>query len=77
MEKSKCGSKKGDKQVSRNYQPVLLLPIYVKIFECLLYNNFFEFFIKNNLILSNRPDFKQFDSFISQSLSITHDFTAI
>ena len=31
--------KKGDKPVSRNYQPVSLLLIYEKIFEPLLYNN--------------------------------------
>ena len=38
--------KKGDKQVLRNYRPVSLLPICGKIFECLIYNNLFEFFIK-------------------------------
>ena len=38
--------KKGDKQVSRNYRPVSLLPIRGKILERLLYNNLIEFFIE-------------------------------
>ena len=51
--------KKGDKQVPRNYRPVSLLPICGKylnkiIFELLMFNNLFEFFIKNDLILSNQ-----------------------
>ena len=46
--------KKGDKQVSRNYRLVSLLPICGKIFEPLIYNNLFEFFIKNNVISSNQ-----------------------
>ena len=65
--------KKGDKQVSRNYRPVSLLPICGKIFERLIYNNLFEFFIKNDLISSNQSGFKQGDSCIYQLLSITHE----
>ena len=65
--------KKGDKQVLRNYRPVSLLPICGKIFERLIYNNLFEFFIKNDLISSNQSGFKQGDSCISQLLSITHE----
>ena len=44
------GHKKGKKQVSKNYRPVLLHPIYGKIIERLIYNNLYEFFIKNDLI---------------------------
>ena len=56
--------KKGDNQVSKNYRPVSLLSIRGKIFERLLYNNLFEFFLKNNLISSNHSGFKQGDSCI-------------
>ena len=65
--------KKGDKQASRNYRPVSLLPVCGKIFEHLIYNNLFEFFIKNDLIPSNQSGFKQVDSCIYQLLSITHE----
>ena len=62
---------KCDMQVSITYRPVSLLPICGKIFERLIYNNLFEFSIKNNLIPSNQSDFKQGDSFICQFLFIT------
>ena len=67
--------KKGDKQVSKkkNYRPVSLLSIRRKIFERLLYNSLFDFFLKNNLISSNHSGFKQGDSCIYQFLSITHE----
>ena len=42
-----------------------------KIFESLIYNHFFQFFIENNLIES--PSLKQGDSCICQSLSRTHE----
>ena len=65
--------KKGDKQVLRNYRPVSLLPICGKIFERLIYNNLYEFFIKNDLISSNQSGFKQGDLCIYQLLSITYE----
>ena len=65
--------KKGDKRVLRNYRPVSLLPICGKIFERLMYNNLYEFFIKHDLISSNQSGFKQGDSCIYQLLSITHE----
>ena len=63
--------KKYDKQVSRNYRPVSLIPKYGIIFECLIYNNLFDFFIKSDLISSNQSHFKQGDSCIYQLLSVT------
>ena len=50
--------KKGDKQVSKNYRPLSLHPIGEKVFEHLIYNNLFEFFIKSNLISSNQSGFR-------------------
>ena len=38
--------KNGDKQILINYGPVSLLPICGKIFERLIYNNFFGYFIR-------------------------------
>ena len=64
--------KKGDKQLVKNCRPISLLPITGKIFERLLYNQMFEFFIRNYLISQNQSDFKQGDSCINQLLAITH-----
>ena len=63
--------KRDDKQ--NVYRPVSLLPIFGKIFERLIYNEMYSFFIENDLIFSNQSGFKQGDSCINQFLSITHD----
>ena len=65
--------KNGNKQTSKNYRPVSLLPIYGKIFECLIYNSLFEFFIANELISSSQSGFKPGDSCVNQLLSFTHE----
>ena len=65
--------KKGDKQILKKYRPVSLLPICGKIFERLIYNNFFEYFIENDLIFQNQSGFKPGDSCINQLISITHE----
>ena len=75
MENSQCCScpKKSDKQILKNYRAVSLLPICEKIFERLLYNRLFEYFIENELISTSQSGFKPEDSGISQLLSLTHD----
>ena len=65
--------KRDDQQNVKNYQPVSILLILGKIFEHLIYNEMYSFFIENDLISSNQSGFKQGDSFINQFLSITHD----
>ena len=63
---------KGDKKSIQKYRLVLLLPICVKFFERLLFNEMFKFFIENKLVSSNHSSFKPCDSCINQFLSITH-----
>ena len=65
--------KKNDKQCLNNYRPISLLPICSKIFERLIFNEMFEFFIENNLISQHQSGFKPGDSYINQLLSITHE----
>ena len=65
--------KKSGKQILKNYRPVSLLPICGKIFERLLYNRLYEYFIENELISTNQSGFKPGDSCINQLLSITHE----
>ena len=56
-----------------NYRLVSLLPVCGKIFERLIYNILFDFFIAHELISSNQPGFKLGGSCINQLLSITHE----
>ena len=65
--------KKGNNQVSKNYRPIQYFQYVEKYLKVLLYNSLLEFFIKNNIILSNQSAFKQGDLCIYQVLSITHE----
>ena len=65
--------KKGGKQTVLNYRPVSLLPICVKIFERLLYNEILNFLLENHLISPKQSGFKSGDSCINQLLSINHE----
>ena len=67
------GYKKGNKQTLENNSPVSLLPLYGKVFERLIYNSLFVFFIANELIVSNQSGFKSNYSCINQLLFITHE----
>ena len=46
--------KKGDKQILKNYRPISLLPVCGEIFEKLIFNEMFKFFIENDLISPNQ-----------------------
>ena len=65
--------KKGDKQTLKNDRPVFLLPICGKIFERLIYNEMFGFFLDKGLISADQSGFKPGESCINQLLSITHN----
>ena len=65
--------KKGDKQLVKNYYPISLLSITGNISEKLLYNQMFDFFIRNDLISQNQSGFKPGDSYINQLSAITHE----
>ena len=64
---------KSDKQILKNCRLVSLLPICGQIFERLVYNRLYEYFIENELISSSQSGFKPGDSCINQLLSITYD----
>ena len=49
--------KKVAKQVFKNYCPIPLLPICGKLFERLIFNKMFEFFIDIDLVFPNQSRF--------------------
>ena len=64
---------KGDKQLIENYRQVSLLTICGKIFERLIFNSLFNYFIVNNLLPPHQSDFIPGDSPVQQLISITHE----
>ena len=64
--------KKKKKQEVKNYRPISLQPVSIKIFERLLYDSMFKFLTENSLISQNQSGFNPGDSCTNQFLSITH-----
>ena len=62
---------KEDKTLVKNYRPISLLPIFGKIFERVIYNFIFNYFINNKLFTPSQSVFLPGDSCIAQLLSIT------
>ena len=65
--------KKGDKQLTENYKPVSLLPICDKVFERLIFNSMFNYFIENNLLSLHQSGFIPGDLRVQQLRSIAHE----
>ena len=64
---------KESKNIIKNYRPISLLPIFSKVFERLVFNTLFNFFLQNKLFTSCQSGFIPGDSCVLQLLSITHE----
>ena len=51
--------KKGDSQLFDNYHPISVLPIFGKIFEKVLYNRLYSFFMSKNVIYNKQFGFRK------------------
>ena len=56
----------------KNYRPISLLPVFGKVFERIIFNFLFNYFLENKLFTKGQLGFLSGDSCISQLLSITH-----
>ena len=65
--------KKEDKTLVKNYRPISLLPIFGKIFERVIYNSIFNYFVSNKLFTPSQSGFLPGDLCIAQLLSIIHE----
>ena len=57
----------------KNYRPIILLPIFAKVLERLLFNSLFAHFYDNDLFTKCQSGFMPGDSCITQLLSIVHE----
>ena len=66
--------KKENKNSIKNYRHISLLPIFSKIYERVIFNSIFNYFIKNILFTKSQSAFLPNDLWISylKLLSITH-----
>ena len=64
--------KKESKNLIKNYRPISILSVFSKVFERIIFNSFFNYFLENRLFTECQSGFLPGDSCISQHLSITH-----
>ena len=65
--------KKEDKSLEKQYHPISLLFIFANIFERVIYNLLFNYFLHNKLFTPSQSGFPPGDSCIAQLLSIIHN----
>ena len=57
----------------KNHRPIRLLSIFSKVFERLIFNSLFNYFIQNKLFTECQSGFIPGDSCVAQLLSVTHE----
>ena len=57
--------KKEDKCLVKNYRPISLLPIFAKVFERVIYNSLFNYFLHNKRFTSSQSGFLPGDPYIA------------
>ena len=65
--------KRDSENLIKNYRPISLLPIFSKVFERLIFNSWFNYFIQNKLFTECQSGSIPGDSCLAQLLSITHE----
>ena len=72
---SKCYSclQNSNKQLLKNYQPISLLSIWIKVLRWLRYSSVFKFFMQNKFITPYQSGFMTGDLCINQLISISHE----
>ena len=64
---------KDSKSLIKNYRPISLLPIFSKVFEVLIYNSLYNYFIQKKHFTERQSGFMPGDPCVAQLLSITHE----
>ena len=64
--------KKGEKTSVSNYRPISLLPCTSKIIERVVFNELYDYCVKNNLLSEKNSGFKKNDGTINQLINLTN-----
>ena len=62
--------KKESKNLKENYRPISHLPILCKMFEKVLFDSLYDYFINNNLLTPCQSGFIKSDSCVNQLLAM-------
>ena len=66
--------KSGEQDDSSNYRPISVLPFLARLFEKLVYNQIYDFLIKNDLLFSNQSALRLLHSVVTSLLASTNDW---
>ena len=66
--------KKGSRNLLNNYRPISILPVLSKVFERVLYEQPYDYFVGNYLLSHHQYGFKQFHSTASVLLDSTNEW---
>ena len=66
--------KSGSRNLFNNYRPVSILSVISKVFEKLLYEQLYDYFVSNNLLSDRQFGFRQFHSTASTLLDSTSEW---
>ena len=68
--------KKEENNSLKNYRPIILVPIFSKVFVRIIHNSLFNHFIGSKLFTRSHPSFLPGDSCVAQLLSIIYEIQA-
>ena len=60
--------KQGEHSELNNYRPISIIPVVAKVFERIVYNQFYEYWTENNLISCNQSGFRSLHSTVTALL---------
>ena len=66
--------KQGEHSDLNNYRPISIIPVMAKVFERIVYNQFYEYLTENYLISCNRSGFRSHHSTATASLEATDNW---
>jgi len=67
-------SKQGERSNLNNYHPISIIPVVAKIFERIVYNQFYKYLTENNLISCNQSGFHSLHSTATALLKATDNW---
>ena len=65
--------KKGDKENDKNYRSIPILPVFSRVFERIMFNHLYQYFMDNNLLYGNQFGFQINNSIEYAILQFTQD----